>query len=475
MQLIPFTSTHYFARKILWVSCAISLLPFCLVAQLPTIELDTYSPTIRDQIARAYQTAQANPRAAAAIGQLGMVLQAYNESAPAAACFARARVLAPKNLRWSYFAALAQISLGNQAQAVELLRQSIQLKADYWPAKMQLADLLFTLNQPQEAETLYREVTKYNPNSPWAWYGLGRIQAVQHDVTAAITSFERALALSPQFGLAHYALAMALRDAGQQSQAKEHLVLYQQHSAVRPARQDALLNEIMALNLSAHEYLNQGLAREAEGDLKASVLAHEKALTVNPYFLQAHINLIQLYGRLGQPEQAEKSYRSALQINPNAADAHYNFGVVLLSEKKLAEAKTAFTNALAGNPHYAEAAYNLGLLLMQETRFPEAISYFRTALIGNPNLRTARFELGRLLVQQGNLTEALAQFQQTLRPEDASTPRYLYALAATYVRAGKRAEGMLWLQRARQAAATYAQKELLASIERDLKTLEEHK
>ena len=60
-----------------------------------------------------------------------------------------------------------------------------------------------------------------------------------------------------------------------------------------------------------------------------------------------------------------------------------------------------------------------------------------------------------------------------LTPEDAETPRYLYALGAAYARTGDRANAMRTLRAARDLAATWKQTDLLARIERDLKTLEQ--
>jgi tetratricopeptide (TPR) repeat protein len=325
-----------------------------------------------------------------------------------------------------------------------------------------------------EAEALYVEATKNNPASASAWYGLGRVKAAQQDTNAAINSFERAITLSPQFGAAYYALAMALRDAGRMGKAKEHLALYQQNRLVRPRADDALLDEIAALNY-AQFHLNKGIALEAEGDLKNSIAEHEKVLAINPTHIQAHVNLIQLYSRTNQAEKAEQHYRQAVTINPNFADAHYNFGVLLASQGKRAEATDAFTRALTINPNFAEAQYNLGLLLLHATKLDEAMQHFQAAIESKPAYRQAHFELGRILVNKGQMEEAIQHFQQTLTPEDQETPRYLYALAATYVRAGNREKGLEYMRRAKDKAISWEQKNLLAAIERDLKIIEQNR
>lgn len=397
-----------------------------------------------------------------------MALQAYGEHQAAAVCFAQAQQLAPQELRWVYYAGLAQLSLSHTAQALALFRQA----NEYLPAQIKAADIFFAINKMDEAEVVYRAAVKKNPQAQWAWYGLGRVQAVRQDFHAALNSFERAVSLSPQFGAAHYALALVLRDAGRIGKAKEHLALYQQYKLIRPASNDPWTEEIAALNLSAIIHLNRGLALEADGELAASAEEHEKALEVDPMLVQAHLNLIQLYGRLAQAEQAEKHYRAALLINPNLVEAHYNFGVMQLALQKTEAAKKAFALTLASNPHHAEAHYNLGLLRLQETKLAEAAQHFQAAIDGNPNFRQAHFQLGRILVHQNRLTEALQHFEQTLVPEDNDTPGFMYALAATYVRAEQRAKGLELLRQARELAVARGQKELLNSIDRDLKILE---
>lgn len=445
---------------------------FCLLvpvwAQLPALHLNQYPVAVRAQITQAYNEAKARPADATAVGKLGMVLQAYHEFPSAAACFARAHQIAPQELRWTYYAGLAQASQGNLSAALALWQQL----SDYFPAQIKVADLLLAQNQTSEAEALYRAATRKNPASPWAWYGLGRAQVARQDLTAAIPSFERALSLSARFGAAHYALALALRDAGRVGKAKEHLALYQEYKVIRPAADDPLLAELTALNHSAQEALNRGVALEAEGDLKGAVAAHEQSLEVDPTLAQAHINLIQLYGRLAQPAQAEKHYQRALALNPKLAEAHYNFGVVLLAAQKNAAAKAAFTRAVESNPQYVEAHYNLGVQAMQEQKLAEAVPYFRAAVAANPNFRPAHFEWGRILVAQNQLAEAIQHFEQTLLPEDHDTPRYLYALGAACVRAGERAQGVAYLRKARAQAQARGQQELLVSLDRDLQSLE---
>jgi tetratricopeptide (TPR) repeat protein len=175
---------------------------------------------------------------------------------------------------------------------------------------------------------------------------------------------------------------------------------------------------------------------------------------------------------LGQYDQAAEHYRAALDLDRNQADIHYNYGVLLLKQSKRQDAERAFQQALQINPYYAEAHNNLGSLYEQQGRLDEAFQQFTEAVENRPNYRVAHFHMGRILANQGKYDEAIQHFLKSLRPEDENTPRYLHALAATYARAGNLLEALRYARTAREQAAARGQTELLASIDKDLRTLE---
>jgi len=226
-------------------------------------------------------------------------------------------------------------------------------------------------------------------------------------------------------------------------------------------------------NAAASEHLKRGATLESAGKVEESIAAHEQALEIDPGLVQAHINLISLYGRTKQFDKAERAYRAALAINPELPDIHYNYGVSLVGQERFGEAAQAFQSCLRFNPYYAEAHYNYALIVEREGKLDEAAAHYRKAIDNKPGYRSARFQLGRILVNQNKLSEAVEQFLQTLTPEDEDTPRYTYALGATYIRAGDRRKGIHYLRESLKLASALNQRRLADSIERDLKTLEQ--
>jgi Tfp pilus assembly protein PilF len=247
------------------------------------------------------------------------------------------------------------------------------------------------------------------------------------------------------------------------------------HSSTATLPENGVSAAESARRAEASELLRRGVALDSAAKLAESVAAHERALALNPELVQAHINLISLYARAGRAEKAESHYRAALAINPDLPEGHYNYGVLLVTQERFAEAAEAFQTCLRLDPYHAEAHHNYAALIERDGRLDEAAAHYRKAIENKPGYRAAHFHLGRILVNQNKPAEAAAEFRHTLTPEDEETPRFMYALGATLIRAGERGAGLRYLREALKRAAALRQTELVASLERDLKTLEQNK
>lgn len=440
--------------------------------ELPRIDASQFGASIRKQVEMAHEKARLNPNDADACGRLGMILQTYEQYELARPCYERARRLAPREFRWPYYLGTVLAASGDHAGAVAVLKEALRLKADYLPAQLRLAEALLAASALDESQQVYEQIIKVTPDCARAHYGLGRVMAARRDPAAAAGHYRRACALYPGYGAAHYALALVYRDLDQTAQANAHLALYQKHKLDRPPLADPLLDEIAALNVGAAEHIRRGVQLEAAGQTERAIAEHERALEINPGLAQAHINLIRLYGSLGRVDMAQRHYRAAVEINPDLAESHYNFGVLLAGQGKFQEAAQAFRRSLEINPHYAEAHHNYGAMLEREGRLEDAARHYRAAIENRPDYRLAHFHLGRILVHQGQTAEAIQHLRQTLTPEDDETPRFMYALAAAYARAGDRLNALLYAREARKQAAARNQTALLALIDRDLRALE---
>jgi tetratricopeptide (TPR) repeat protein len=438
---------------------------------LPKLYLQQFLPAVREQVQEAYDAVVAHPRNAAANGKLGMVLQAYSQLEGAETAYRRAHQLAPSHFDWIYYLGRTQADQGNCDGAIKSLRKALTLNPGYLPARLKVAECLRSSAQWEESETLYKAILKDHVDSAEAYYGLGKVQAAQHEVRAAIDSYRAACKLFPEFGAAYYALALAYRTIEEEEKAREEFENYEKNKDTAPPARDPLVGEMHALNRSATIQIRAGFDLERAGKLQEAAEAHERALKIDPTMVQAHVNLISIYGRLNELEKAEHHYHKAVQLAPEEEGAHYDYGVLMTGAGRYEEAEKAFRKALEINPSHAEAHNNLGVLLEQRGLLADAEVEFQKAVEQEPGYRLAHFHLGRLLVNRRDFSAGIQHLLKTIAPEDDSTPGYLYALGAAYARAGDREKAIQYLREGRAKAQTRGQHQLVERIESDLKTL----
>jgi len=440
---------------------------------LAQVNTTNFLPAIRAQIERAEKEACENPHDAQAAGALAMTLHAYQQYDAAARAYSRAHLLDPQNFDWLYLLGSAQTELGTFDAAVKSLRSAVRIRADDLAANFRLAQSLAALSNWEEAGALYRHILDQYGACAQAWYGLGRVQAARGDHVGAAHSYAKACELFPAYGAGHFALAAELRRLGKPVEAGQHLAAYSKNVTAEPPLDDPLFRRIHELNHGAQAHIQRGAELAKAGRLDEAIGEHEAALAIDPANAQVHVNLISLYGRTGDSAKAKQHFAAATKLDPGRSDAWYDYGVLLFHEQNLSEAQQVFRRALEINPSYPEAHNNLGTIYEQQGRLDEAASEFRAAIAAQPNYPLTRFHLGRILVNQQKYDEAIQQLLRSLTPEDDQTTVYLYALGAAYARAGNYKLARAYMQKAHDAAAARGQSKLLASIDRDLKALED--
>ena len=119
-------------------------------------------------------------------------------------------------------------------------------------------------------------------------------------------------------------------------------------------------NDVEASN-GAPEWFAEGVALEAD-DVEAALRAYERAIAIDPAFLDAHINLGRLLHDAKRFAKAERVYREAIKSCGDDPVLLYNLGVLLDDLDRAPEALMAYEAALRGDPDMADCHYNLSLL-----------------------------------------------------------------------------------------------------------------
>ena len=441
------------------------------LAPLPEVRLEGFAEDLSDRLGQALRTLAEDPRNVSAAGSVGMLLLAHEQHDLAVAYFDRARTLDPGVLRWEYYRGVSLGRLGRHLEAADSFRRCTEIDAGFQPAFRQLARSLLDGNDIEGSLAQYRGLAAESPADARAWYGLGRAEAAAGNSAAARDDLLEAVRLAPDYGAAHYALAQAYAQLGMADKARRHLARYESDRDAEPASDDRLLDEVHSLRASAAEYLRRGVEAKEQGRAEAAVDLHNRALREDPELVQARVNLVILYGSMGQPRKAEEQYRLALKTGRATAELHYNFGVLAYQLDRTGEAREAFGQALEINPDHALANHNMGQLLEEEGRYGEALARYQRALANRPNHGLSHYKIGMLRMRERRALEAADSFREAARERSDRRSTYLFSLAAALLASGDREGAVGMFRRARAEAIDHGQPGLVERIDNALQRM----
>lgn len=160
--------------------------------------------------------------------------------------------------------------------------------------------------------------------------------------------------------------------------------------------------------------VNQGVARQQIGDLRAAVADYTAAIELDPTFAAAYGNRGTAYELLGDYPAALRDYQTFLRANPNDPRAHFQLGTVLLLMRKLRESIPRFTRAIELHPSYLEAYVNRGNAKLNLRRWKDAIEDLDEAIRIRPQHKTAWLSRGRAKEELKDYPGALADYERAV-------------------------------------------------------------
>lgn len=451
----------------LLTTIVVALLQPAATVEWRTIAVDSYPRDARAQIEAAIDTARQRPPDAARVGQVGLVLHAWEQFELAAQAYDEATRLAPGDTTWWALSGTLATRMGRHDVAAACFAKAVALSPTPLLA-LRHADALLDSGQLDAARRAYGVAVAIPDAEPAARYGLGRLAMTAGNTTEARREFERAIALDPTFGAAHYALAQVQRKSGDLAGARASIAKQQQCLACWPVPADPYAARVSAVRDDAAALLQRGLALAGRAEDAKAIALHEDAVARDPNLLQARVNLITLYARTGNMPKAEEHYRAVIARGTQLAEAHQAFGLALLSVKETTRAEAVLREAVDGNPLDAEAHNALGLIQESSGRIAEAEASYSRAVAANPRLRGFRFNHARMLVSLGRVDDGLAELTRLASPDDAESARYVYAAAIVNARKGDLANARRLWQDARARASRHGLTDLVAAIDREL-------
>lgn len=191
------------------------------------------------------------------------------------------------------------------------------------------------------------------------------------------------------------------------------------------------------MDVSPEHLVAQARERFQLRDYHGAILLLADVVETGRAFADAHHLLGVSYSLVGQPEAGLAQLDRALALNPNYVEALVHRAIVLNELGRGEEAQETLRRATAvssemrqGLPgHVAARLANqhaaLGDAYAEAGGWREAIEQYHAALGLGPNFHDLRYKLGRYLLQAGRALEAREQFEVIVR----ARPNFLDAAA----------------------------------------------
>jgi tetratricopeptide (TPR) repeat protein len=180
------------------------------------------------------------------------------------------------------------------------------------------------------AVEVFSQGLERHPNSPRLAVGLGLALFLRGSYDQAVKALLRATDLTLSDPRAYYFLSKAYDMSP--SQADEVIQHFQRFAQLQPRNAQAAYYYGMSLWKGKQTGNSGALLNQVESLLK-------KAVSLDPSFTDARLQLGNLYSQERRYAEAVPEYQHALQLDPNIPDAHYRLGqaYVHLGQKDLAQ------------------------------------------------------------------------------------------------------------------------------------------
>ncbi len=369
--------------------------------------------------------------------------------------FGKALKLDPENAGRRTALAVTHLAGGQTGAAIDEL-QDIALSDSGVTADLALISAHLRRREFNNALAAIDKLEAKQPEKPTAANLRGRILLAQRDKVAARKSFERALAIAPNFFAAAVSLAAMDMADKKPDDAKARfegllvknpkdsraLVALAELAAFRGAGKEEVAGLLsQAVEANPAEFQPRLLLIELylrTNDPKQATAAAQSAVAALPQSPEALAALGRVQQASGDLNQAITTYGKLVAMQPLSAQSHILLAEVQVASKNNQTAEQSLRKALEIRPDLLEAQRGLILLALEAKRYQDAVKIARAVQEQRPKASVGFLLEGDLGAAQMNWDGAAAAYRAGLQRQ-ASTDLAL-KLRTALIASGKAAE-----------------------------------
>jgi predicted O-linked N-acetylglucosamine transferase (SPINDLY family) len=181
----------------------------------------------------------------------------------------------------------------------------------------------------------------------------------------------------------------------------------------KPGDADGYITRALELEpKQASIYQNQAMVRLALGDPEGAIAALNRAIDLRPDYALAFFNRANAEMALMRYDDAIVSFERALALGYRDAMPFYGLGHAFAALGKRQQALACYERAISMRPDFLEAVSNRGALLMEMDRNEEALSWFNRGMVLDPKSAQIHNNRGIALHNLGRRPESFAAFNK---------------------------------------------------------------
>ena len=300
-----------------------------------------------------------------------------------------------------------ELNAGRLDTALETFKQVTTIVPDFADAHYHLGLAYYQKSEFQKAAEAFTRTLELLPRDIDALIKLGLASHKAGDLDTtdtlakrafyekAVDAYQTALEIRPHNVEALNNLGLSYQELGQFDDA---IAVYEEGLALNPDQPQLHANLTTArdlqagiYSLTAYRHYQVGIRAKHAGKTEAAVAAWKQAIAESPKYLQASLQLADLYFKRSEYDSAIRTYLSAITLISESqlsrpasiANIFYNLGNSYLRTQQLESAISAYQQAVDINPEMVSAWANMGSTLLEMERFDSAITACQSALRGH--------------------------------------------------------------------------------------------
>lgn len=264
----------------------------------------------------------------------------------------------------------------------------------------------------------------------------GEEHRIKEEYNKAISCYEKALQIDPEYKDARFHLGLAYYCRGLYAVDTINRLIKVSRQLLKELRREPTVQEI-AKNMGVpvkkvRRILELGLknisleariGKEKDNyfvdfikkdDEDSAIKCFKKVTQENPQYDFVFFLLGVAYHKRGDYEKAIEVYMGAIRINPDHLfrdDIYHNLGWAYGELERYQEAVDAFKKVIKINPKYANAHYGLGWVYNELKDYKKAVESYKQAILIQPDHTHAHYGLGLIYFAQRYKNAALGEYK----------------------------------------------------------------